>query len=198
MRLLAVSTVWSSISGSGSGGRSATHRYEELRRQQLLGWGLQQRGRYSSFSGLLSIPASYISGMLLRLAGTRKSLFVGQISDIAEKILQSASTTTAHFYALRPLRLTSDVSPVAMAYATTAIGDQAGFKQGELNSSLSNLRVICRIGSPLLWGKIFSYGVDNKMPSFFLLVSAAAGLAQLGLLSMLTSGLDLTSRKTKK
>ena len=42
---------------------------------------------------------------------------------------------------------------------------------GELQSSLANLRVICRIVSPVLWGRIYSYGIGKGMPAFFLLVS---------------------------
>jgi DHA1 family tetracycline resistance protein-like MFS transporter len=194
MRLLALCTVWGAVGGGGSGGRSATHRYEELHRQQMLGWGMAARGRFSSFGGLLSIPASAISGALLRWVGTRRSLLVGQLSTMAEQLSTAAASTGAHFYLIRPIRLTADVATVAMSYATTALGVQAGIPMGELNSSLSNLRVICRIGSPWLWGRIYTYGIARGVPTFFLFVSAAAGAVQLGLLGILTAGVELDRR----
>ena len=50
MRLLAFSQIWNSFSG-----RYSTYRYEELHQQQLLNWGIEERGRYSSYRGMLSV-----------------------------------------------------------------------------------------------------------------------------------------------
>jgi hypothetical protein len=36
----------------------ATFRYEQLHQQQLLNWGLEERGRFSSYRGLLSVRTS--------------------------------------------------------------------------------------------------------------------------------------------
>jgi len=50
-----------------------------------------------------------------------------------------------HFYAIRPLRLTSEVAELAMDYTATAVGDAVGIAQGELQGSLRNLETISRI-----------------------------------------------------
>ena len=52
MRLLAFSQIWNAFSG-----RYSTYRYEELHQQQLLNWGIEERGRYSSYRGMLSVSA---------------------------------------------------------------------------------------------------------------------------------------------
>ena len=44
----------------GMCGRMATFRYEQLHQQQLLNWGLEERGRFSSYRGILSVR-TYLS-----------------------------------------------------------------------------------------------------------------------------------------
>ena len=53
--------------------------------RQLLGWSLPQRGRYASFQALCSIPAAYLSGWLLRVAGARRTLLGGQGVAVLER-----------------------------------------------------------------------------------------------------------------
>ena len=49
-RLLAAVTIWQSVFDE----RNA-RTYSEMHQQELLGWGLEQRGRFASYRGLFSI-----------------------------------------------------------------------------------------------------------------------------------------------
>ena len=116
MRLLAFSQIWNAFSG-----RYSTYRYEELHQQQLLNWGIEERGRYSSYRGMLSVsapsshqtsscvrvssdvlfffkqvPASWASGWLLKNIGTKRSLFVGNISVMCEQLCAAMARTGWH------------------------------------------------------------------------------------------------------
>eukprot|EP01051_Picozoa_sp_SAG22_P005311 SAG22_NODE_311_length_12629_cov_20.911891_6_plen_432_part_00 len=182
LRLLALAQIWNTVSG-----RFSTYRYEELHMQQTLQWGLAERGRYSSYRGMLSVPGSWISGTLMRVLGPTASLFIGQCSVMAEQLCASMANQGWHFYAIRTLRMTSAVSEVAMEYTKTSVGVLCGIPQGQLQGCLSNLRTICNILTPMLWGRIYAYGVRKGRPSLFYLVSAAAGVIQLLILKLLLS-----------
>jgi len=60
-------------------GRRATHRYENLHLTQRFGWGIAERASYSSFRGLFDVPASALSGRILRRIGVERSLMLGQV-----------------------------------------------------------------------------------------------------------------------
>ena len=80
--------------------------------------------------------------------------------------------------------------------------------QGELQASLSALRTIVSspfstnrprrahdgpqvtIVTPMLWARIYAFGVTMNVPSLFYYVSAAAGVVQLILLQRLVSAPD--------
>lgn len=102
--------VWDSMCG-----RMATFRYEQLHQQQLLNWGLAERGRFASYRGLLNVPSSWMAGWLLRNLGTKSSLFVGCASSSFEALCNAASTKGAHFYLSRPLTMTSEVKQLSMS-----------------------------------------------------------------------------------
>ena len=93
----------------------------ELHQQQLLNWGIEERGRYSSYRGMLSVsapsshqtsscvqvssdgwffieqvPASWASGWLLKNIGTERSLFVGNISVMCEQLCAAMARTGWH------------------------------------------------------------------------------------------------------
>ena len=72
-----------------------------------------------------------------------------------------------------------------MAYTQTSMGAACGIPQGELQGSLSNLKTICTILTPMMWGRIYAYGVRVGVPSLFYGVSAGAGLVQLLILHKL-------------
>lgn len=95
-------------------GRMATFRYEQLHQQQMLNWGLEERGRFSSYRGLLNVPSSWVSGWLLRTLGTKSSLFVGCASSSCESLCSAVSTKGAHFYLTRPLSMTSEAKRLSM------------------------------------------------------------------------------------
>ena len=94
---------------------------DRLHQQQLLNWGIEERGRYSSYRGLLSVsapsshqtsscvqvssdgwffieqvPASWASGWLLKNIGTERSLFVGNISVMCEQLCAAMARTGWH------------------------------------------------------------------------------------------------------
>jgi DHA1 family tetracycline resistance protein-like MFS transporter len=115
MRMLAIAQIWDGVCG-----RMATFRFEQLHQQQLLGWGLAERGNFSSYRGLLSVPASWLSGWLLRNIGTQRSLFLGNLSSSAEALCSAIATRGAHFYMIRPLSATSETRELAMACGFTS------------------------------------------------------------------------------
>ena len=84
------------------------------------------------------MPASYISGWLLRTIGVQKALVLGHVSVMAEHLAAALSWRGWHFYAIRPLRLTSDVAEVAMDFTATSVGAACGLPQGELQGSLKS------------------------------------------------------------
>ena len=84
------------------------------------------------------MPASYISGWLLRTVGVQKALVLGHVSVMAEHLAAALSWRGWHFYAIRPLRLTSDVAEVAMDFTATSVGAACGLPQGELQGSLKS------------------------------------------------------------
>jgi hypothetical protein len=61
-----------------------------MHQQQLLQWDLQQRGNSASYRGLLNMPASFISGWLLRVVGVHFSLLLGE--DASSSSSSSSST----------------------------------------------------------------------------------------------------------
>ena len=102
--------VWDNMCG-----RMATFRYEQLHQQQLLNWGLAERGRFASYRGLLNVPSSWIAGWLLRKLGTETSLFVGTASTSFHALCNAASTKSAHFYLSQPLTMTSETKQMSMS-----------------------------------------------------------------------------------
>jgi hypothetical protein len=95
----------------------------------------------------------------MRTCGANRSLFIGQASTMLEQLCAALSSRGLHFYMLRPLRLTSAVSEVAMAYTQTTVGAACGVPQGELHGSLSNLRTTCTILTPMIWSRVYGYGL---------------------------------------
>ena len=143
MRMLAIAQIW-----DGMCGRMATFRYEQLHQQNLLGWGMAERANFSSYRGMLSVPASYLSGWLLRNIGTKRSLMLGNLSTSAEALCSAVATRGAHFYMIRPLSATSETRELAMAYTTTEVANACGFAQGEMQAALSNVKAIVNIVTP--------------------------------------------------
>ena len=75
---------------------------------------------------------------------------------MAEHLAAAVSSRGWHFYAIRPLRLSSDVAELALEFTATSAGAECGVPQGELQGSLKNLETIVRIVSPMLWGRIYT------------------------------------------
>ena len=75
LRLVAINSCWASLSG-----RYSTWRYDQVHRQQMLDWDLNERGRYDSFSGIFEVCGSFASGRIIQAIGTTKSLYVGYAS----------------------------------------------------------------------------------------------------------------------
>lgn len=181
--LLAICHMWS----QAFAGRFATFRYEQLHLTQSLGWGIQDRAKYSSFRGVFEVPATMLSGRILKRFGPERALLLGQATMVLEQLLAGCATSGLHFYLLRPLRLTADVAELAMQFTTTHVGASEGIPQGELQAAISSLSTIVRIITPIAWGQIYSVGVAIGMPSLFYFVSAAGGAVQLCLLRVLFS-----------
>ena len=131
IRLLAFVTVWQSAFDSHS-----THQYTELHQTQMLGWGLEQRGRFASFRGFFSIFSSALSGPIVRAIGVPNSLQVGFASAGIDQLFTALSTSTWHFYATRPIGVLRAVSDSSMAYTASTVGRAAGFSEGELQGAL--------------------------------------------------------------
>ena len=178
LRLVAIKSIWASL-----GGQYATYRYAEVHRQQLLDWDIQARGRYKSFSGIFSVCGSWASGRIISYLGTRRSLYLGYCTAAFEQLCTGLARTSSHFYAVRTLQVTSDVSMVAMQYTTTAVGAAEGFAQGELQGAISNLGTIVRIFTPLLWGRIYAWGTSVGRPSLIYYCSALGGVIQIALVN---------------
>ena len=68
---------------------------------------------------------------------------------------------------------------------TTNIGATEGIPQGELQAALQSLSTVIRIVSPIIWGRIYAYGVSAGIPQLFYYVSAAGGVVQVILLRVL-------------
>ena len=74
---------------------------------------------------------------------------------------------------------------------------RCGVPQGELQASLSALRTIVTIVTPMLWARIYAFGVTMNVPSLFYYVSAAAGVVQLILLQRLVSAPDPETKEAE-
>ena len=116
LRLVAIRSIWSSLAG-----KFATFRYAEVHRQQMLGWGLAERGRYASFQGVFNALGSWGSGQIIRAIGTRKSTYLGYVSESLQQLATALSWKGWHFYAVRTMSVTADVSMVAMQYTNSAV-----------------------------------------------------------------------------
>ena len=171
---------------SGSGWEMPTHQYDQMHTQTLFNWSLMQRGRYNSVRSLCSLPASWVTGQLLRVIGPQSMLLLGQTTNMLESSLKSVAFRGWHFFALRPLGgINENTLRTAMAYTSSAIGSECGVAEGQLQSSLNNLAEICKIVRPVLWGPIYSRGMQRGWPGYFYAASAAFGLLQLGLMGWL-------------
>ena len=125
LRLLAAATMMQSAFDQHS-----THRYTEMHQQQMLGWDLNQRGRYASYRGVFSIfasceapplpavhattvltqpclwcpPPADFSGPIMSAIGMPASLVLGYGAEAFEQFCTAFSTRGWHFYASRPAR----------------------------------------------------------------------------------------------
>jgi hypothetical protein len=61
---------------------------------------------------------------------------------------------------------------VPQSAATTLAGTRAGLAQGELQAALSNIRTLCSIVSPLVWGWVYAAGASRGRAALFYWVSA--------------------------
>ena len=181
LRVLVIAHLWS----QAFTGRRSTSRYENLHLTQQFGWGIAERAKYSSFRGLFDVPASHLSGTIMQRLGVEQALLVGNATNILEQILFGCARQGWHYYAIRPLRVTADVAELAMQYITTNIGAAEGIPQGELQAALSSLSTVIRIITPIIWGRLYAYGVSIGMPQLFYFVSAGAGVVQVILLRVL-------------
>jgi hypothetical protein len=64
LRMLVLIHIWR----DAFGGKRATARYENLYLTQRFGWGIAERASYSSYRSLCDVPASALSGQILRCA----------------------------------------------------------------------------------------------------------------------------------
>jgi hypothetical protein len=128
-----------------------------------------------------------LSGRILRRIGVKRSLMLGQATQVVEQLAAGLATKGIHFYLLRPFRITADVGELAMQYTTTSIGAELKIPQGELQAALSSISKLVGIVTPLLWGQLYAYGVAAGIPSLFYYASAAGGVLQLLMLRVLLS-----------
>lgn len=66
LRVLSLITVIQSAFGN-----HATYQYAELYRVQTLGWDMEMRSRFSSFSGIFRVPGALLTASLIRLGNVR-------------------------------------------------------------------------------------------------------------------------------
>ena len=78
------------------------------------------------------------------------SPMVRQTTVVLELLLSGFARSGLHFYLIRPLRLTSTVTDLAMQYTATSIGAAEGMLQGELQAALSSLSTVAKIVTPLV------------------------------------------------
>lgn len=176
LRLLALYNLWAAV-----GGQETRFVDQQIHRQELTGWSLQQRGTYESLTGLLGLPASFLSVFLLRVLGPRGALALGTGVGLFDMFMQSLATKLSHLYMLSPLSLFYPQSNIGLAqsFLTAGVATASNYPMGEMQGALSNLSTMAGIPSPLTWGWIFQLGVRNNRPEVFYLVGAACGLVQL-------------------
>jgi hypothetical protein len=99
-----------------------------------------------------------------------------------------------HFYALRPFHALAGGGgggdPLALQYISSSIGAACGMPMGELQGALGNMRTVCGIAAPAVWGRVYALGVARGRPALFYFVAVAVGLVQLGLFHRLTAVAD--------
>ena len=149
-----------------------TYSFAELYRTELLGWDMSQRARYQSASMLLSLPGFAVVGPMLRRCGPRIAVHIGLASRVLVSVLTALATKGWHFFAIPMIGIGMMGATAAMGAATTLAGARAGLPQGELQAALSNIRTLCSIVSPLLWGGVYAAGAARGQPNFFWWVSA--------------------------
>ena len=177
LRLLCFYSLWSAISGSSG----SIYQLREMHRQRLLKWSLPQRGRYESFTGLLSLPQALLSGLLMRALGARGTLALGNGGSALSLWLSAQVTSLRQLYAVGVLEtIASDRGgSSSLGFITAGVGAAAGIPQGQLQGALSNLQTTCQILSPLLWSKIYDLGLLVGRPALFFSVAAVGAGVQL-------------------
>ena len=90
---------------SSAFGTHATYQFAELYRVQSLGWDMDARSRFSSFSGVFRVPAAALSSMLIRALGTIRCMSGGQAATMLQTALLGLSSRSWHHYALQPMML---------------------------------------------------------------------------------------------
>ena len=147
--------------------------FGELYRTELLGWDMALRGRYQSASMLLSLPGFALVGPMLRRCGSRMAVHLGLASRGATMVLTALASKSWHFFGIPAVGMFSMAASSALSAATTLSGARAGLAQGELQAALSNIRTLCQIAGPLLWGWIYAAGASRGRPATYSWVGAA-------------------------
>ena len=137
----------------------ATYQISVVQRQEVLGWGMEERARFQTFSAASYVPGYLLVQPLTRLFGAGGAMIIGTASMVGQNLMNVFTTEVWHLYGNTLLTSPFRALPqVGLKTPTMQAAVAIGMAQGELQGAISNLQTICRILAPLLWSNLYAWG----------------------------------------
>ena len=144
-----------------------------------LGWGLMQRGRFESFSSIVSLPAFLSAPALIHRLGLLNTARLGIVSTTLNLVLNTVARSSWHYFVAVLVGSMSKGGTQALTALIASEGATVGLGQGEIQGMIWNLRSVVGMGSGLFWGGVFAFGTRRGIPALIFVVATVASLVQL-------------------
>ena len=153
VRLLALSMGLSEICGPAP---RAMMMATNTQRDDLLGWSVLERGRHSSFTGIVALLGGFGAPRLIARLGESRAVLAGLCSYLLEMLFSATARQQRGVYAAKGAGIISFSAGVAMQARMTLAAAERGMLQGEIQGAVQNLRQLCSIVGPVLWGRAYA------------------------------------------
>ena len=105
---------------------------QSIYQMQILGWGILERGRFTSASALLSLPGFAASPALISALGLRHTVRLGVTSTVLQSLCNGFATQSWHMYLAALVGVGTMAKDGALTALVSEEGRLSGLSLGEL------------------------------------------------------------------
>lgn len=129
-----------------------------------LGWSTTTRATYTSGMGMAFLFGGQLSKFTMQAFGPDGHTTVSHAVCMAQLLLQGMVKQSWAWWLALLLRWVGDNRFTAVKATCADLAVRSGMGKGEYNGLAANLRAACVVVSPLVYGKLFTFGQARQRP----------------------------------